>query len=84
MGRGRWEQRLKLVDVTKLRIEYCNGCLYCRQTGKCRIEDDYQELIEKLRAANGIVLSSPNYMSGITAQLKTVFDGALTATMSNT
>jgi multimeric flavodoxin WrbA len=64
----------ELVDVTKLRIEYCNGCLYCRQTGRCRIEDDYQELIEKLRAANGIVLSSPNYMSGITAQLKTVFD----------
>jgi multimeric flavodoxin WrbA len=64
----------ELIDVTKLRIEYCNGCLYCRQTGKCRIEDDYQELIEKLRAANGIVLSSPNYMSGITAQLKTVFD----------
>jgi len=64
----------ELVDVTKLRIEYCNGCLCCRQTGKCRIEDDYQELIERLRAANGIVLSSPNYMSGITAQLKTVFD----------
>jgi multimeric flavodoxin WrbA len=60
--------------VTKLNIEYCNGCLSCRQTGKCCIEDDYQELMEKLRAANGIVLSSPNYMSGITAQLKTVFD----------
>jgi len=64
----------ELVDVTKLRIEYCNGCLSCRQTGKCRIEDDYQELIGKLRAADGIILSSPNYMSGITAQLKTVFD----------
>jgi multimeric flavodoxin WrbA len=64
----------ELIDVTKLKIAYCNGCLYCRQTGKCRIEDDYQGLIEKLRAANGIILSSPNYMSGITAQLKTVFD----------
>lgn len=27
--------------MTKLRIEYCNGCLYCRQMCECRIEDDY-------------------------------------------
>jgi multimeric flavodoxin WrbA len=28
----------------------------------------------ELKSADGIILSSPNYMSGVTAQLKTVFD----------
>lgn len=65
---------VEVIDVTGLNIRYCNGCSTCRKTGKCNIKDDYPLLLEKLLAADGVILSSPNSMSNITAPLKAVFD----------
>jgi multimeric flavodoxin WrbA len=65
---------VEIVDVTRLNIRYCTGCGTCRRTGKCNLKDDYPVLLEKLLAADGVILSSPNYMSNITAPLKAVFD----------
>ena len=72
-GPGR-QADVELVDVTKLRVEYCTGCASCYRTGGCHIKDDYLALREKLLSADGIILSSPNYIMNITAQLKTFLD----------
>ncbi|MGD0818819.1 MAG: flavodoxin family protein [Methanomassiliicoccales archaeon] len=65
---------IELLDVTKLKIEYCTGCVSCYKTGKCHLKDDYPLLREKILEADGIILSSPNYISNITAPLKATFD----------
>lgn len=64
----------ELINVAKLKIKYCTACNACHKTGVCAIKDDYQAVLEKLMAADGIVLSSPDYICNITAQLKTLFD----------
>lgn len=66
---------VELIDVAKLKIQYCNACNSCHETGVCTIQkDDFNAVLQKLLAADGIIWSSPNYINNITAQLKTLFD----------
>lgn len=66
---------VEIIDVVKLTIKYCNACDTCHETGVCPIQkDDFNSVLQKLLAADGIVWSSPNYLTNVTAQLKTLFD----------
>lgn len=65
---------IESIDVAKLKIKYCTACDSCHEKGVCSIKDDYDGVLEKLLAADGIIWSSPNYITNITAQLKTLFD----------
>ncbi len=64
----------EIVDVTRLKISYCKGCVICYRDGTCHQKDDYNALKKKIVAADGIILSSPNYIDNVTAQLKVFFD----------
>jgi multimeric flavodoxin WrbA len=65
---------IEFVDVYSLDIGYCTACGTCYATGECSLIDDFPELFEKMMAADGIVLGSPNYIDSVTAPLKAVFD----------
>jgi multimeric flavodoxin WrbA len=64
----------ELADLGELHICYCTACNACHVTGNCVIHDDIEPLREKMLAADGLVLGSPLYFEGVTAQLKTVID----------
>jgi multimeric flavodoxin WrbA len=63
-----------LYSVSGKTIQPCDGCWACANTGKCRIDDDMQELYEKIVAADGIVFGTPIYFWGMTGQAKTIID----------
>jgi len=65
---------VEVIDVAKLNIRFCTGCLACRKSGECVIKDDYPMLLKKLMAADGVILSCPNYIHNVPGQLKVVFD----------
>ena len=65
---------VEIVDVCKLQIEYCNGCLVCCERGECIKDDDFSGLYQTMLESDGIVLGSPNYINSVTAQTKTLFD----------
>lgn len=67
------------IDVAKHKINYCKGCVTCYKKGRCVQKDEFNELFEKVTSADGIVLSSPNYIDGVTAQLKTFIDRSANA-----
>lgn len=66
-----------LVEKIALRdknIRYCNGCGVC-YTGKgCPMKDDMSEILDKMIAADVIVLASPIYFYTMCGQLKTMID----------
>lgn len=64
-------EKLRIADM---KIGYCTGCYACQKLGKCAIKDDAAMVLEKMMAADVIVLSSPVYFYSITAQLKALFD----------
>lgn len=56
-------------------INYCTGCGTCFLGGKsCPQRDDMHEILEKMIAANVIVLATPVYFYTMAAQMKTLID----------
>ncbi len=61
--------------VAGLRIGGCRGCGYCfKSQGVCVQKDDMPPILDALRQADALVLASPVYYFGLTAQLKLVID----------
>lgn len=57
------------------KIAPCLACYYCKDhNGECAIRDDMKEVLDKMMAADVLVLSSPVYFYSISAQLKSVID----------
>lgn len=66
---------VETIHIADKKIDYCKACYYCRNHGgKCVINDDMGEILQKIIEADIIVLSSPVYFYSIDAQLKAVID----------
>lgn len=62
-------------DTAALDINPCTGCGYCRSNeGKCIHADDMEMIYKQLVEADVVVLASPLYYFGFTAQLKSAID----------
>ncbi|MEF9951636.1 MAG: flavodoxin family protein [Clostridium sp.] len=55
-------------------ITTCNGCEYCIKSGKCLINDDVTDIINKIQESDGVILASPSHNYNITAQMKGFID----------
>jgi multimeric flavodoxin WrbA len=57
------------------KINYCLGCMICQSNGgKCVQKDDIAGILEKIIAANVLVLATPVYFYTMNAQMKTLID----------
>ena len=67
---------VEVIRVCDLSVSPCIGCERCKDgTGiTCAIEDDMSRVYGSLSNADMLVIASPVYFYGITAQLKTVID----------
>ncbi|GBE12096.1 putative NAD(P)H-dependent FMN-containing oxidoreductase YwqN [bacterium BMS3Bbin14] len=64
----------ELVRPAELDIHPCLACGGCTETGVCVVQDDMQQLYDKIDNADRIVVGSPIYFYGVTAQAKAFID----------
>ena len=69
--------QVELVRVHDLQIGACRACYACRTTKTCVQNDDMTALLEKLIAADVIVLATPVYFYTMDGQMKTMIDRTL-------
>ncbi len=62
------------IRLNDLRISPCQGCGGCNKTSTCVIEDDMTALYEKVDLCDHLILVSPIYFYGLSAQCKTFVD----------
>lgn len=63
------------IRVAEKKIAPCTGCYFCKDSGgRCVFNDDMCELLEKILAADVLVLATPVYFYSMCAQLKVVID----------
>jgi len=55
-------------------IGFCQHCNYCLRKKKCRVKDDMFLLYPLLEKADGLILATPVYNGGVSAQMKAVMD----------
>ena len=62
------------VDLSKLNISHCIGCLACKGTKECGLDDDMRPLYKKFQDADAFVISVPIYFGAETGLLKNFID----------
>ena len=65
---------VEIVQVGHLAVRGCVACLACRKIGKCVVDDIVNELAEKLKEADGMVVGSPVYYAAANSTLTAVLD----------
>lgn len=73
------EHSVETVEIYKLSMKPCFGCLKCRPDKKCVLpEDDAHTLAEKVKESNLLIIGSPVYWGNIPGPLKIFFDRNVT------
>ncbi len=67
---------VELVSLKDKTIGFCKGCLACQKLGHCVIDDDANEITEKLLNAEVVVWATPIYYYEMSGQMKTMIDRA--------
>jgi multimeric flavodoxin WrbA len=68
---------VETVTIGDKLIRGCTGCHSCHAQGSCVIkDDDFEEIMNKVREADGLLLGSPVYYGGITGTMKSFLDRA--------
>jgi len=65
---------VRTFKLNYLRIKPCQDCGGCDKTGKCIINDDMNEIYDAIREADRIILASPIFFFGMSAQTKAMVD----------
>ena len=73
---ARENNTVEIVSVADYKVNPCIGCNSCftREGNKCFQNDDMDSIYDKLKTADMVVVASPVYFYGISAQLKAVVD----------
>ena len=67
--------QVEIVSVRDYKVNPCLGCNACfKANGICAQKDDMSPIYEKMNQADMLVIASPVYFYGISAQLKAVID----------
>ena len=65
---------VRVFNLNLMKISPCQDCGGCDKTGKCIIEDDMSEIYNAIRTADRIILASPIFFFGLSAQAKIMID----------
>ena len=76
---------VEIVSVGDYKVNPCVGCNSCftREGNKCFQKDDMASIYEKMANADMLVVASPVYFYGISAQLKNIIDRCHTPMRKN-
>ncbi len=67
---------IERVDLRTLSGGSCRHCHGCRDSGQCVVQDDVQQVYQRIRAAQHLVLASPIHFAGVTGEMKCFIDRA--------
>jgi multimeric flavodoxin WrbA len=75
MGAKAAGHQAEKINLRDLHIGHCLACEHCRQhDGVCVQKDDMAAVLEKMLAADVIVLATPLYFYNMNGQMKTLID----------
>lgn len=75
----------EMVTIGQKEIRGCIGCGWCsaQQKTRCVFDDEVNELLPKMIEADGLLLGSPVYYSGINGTIKSFLDRAFFVAAGN-
>jgi multimeric flavodoxin WrbA len=65
---------IEYIHLADYNIGPCTECNACYSTGRCVVEDDYQQLLEKLLNTDRLIFATPVFFMTVCAQAKMLID----------
>ena len=66
--------KTEFFTVRNKKIGFCTHCDHCLKHKECIIQDDMNTVYSLLKDADGIIIATPVYNGGMSAQTKAIFD----------
>jgi multimeric flavodoxin WrbA len=66
--------QVEKIVLRDLRMSPCLEIYGCKKTGRCVIQDDFQEVFDQLVACHGVMLASPIFFYTVSAHTKILMD----------
>lgn len=73
-GAAREGARVVRLELHKMNIQPCQNCGNCAGSGECVLGDAMQDIYALIEQMDAMILSSPIYFGGVTAQTKALID----------
>ena len=71
---------VETISLGDAEVRPCDACGRCySKAWDCPIDDAAEEVLKKMAKADGLLIGSPVYFGGVTAQLKALFDRSIMA-----
>lgn len=74
MGAEEIGANVETIDLYSAGLNFCTGCLHCMESGKCVISDRFQEIKDKLKGADGIIMCAPTFCGTYNGIMKNFVD----------
>lgn len=62
------------ISLAGKNISFCRGCLACQKLGRCVIDDDANDIMQKVLNADVVVWATPIYYYEMSGQMKVMID----------
>lgn len=66
--------RAEYLRIADLNIAPCAECNSCYSTGRCRVQDDYQQVLQKMLDADRLIFATPVFFATVCTQAKMLID----------
>jgi len=66
--------QIEYLRLCDLKVGPCVECNCCYTTGRCRVEDDYQMILEKMLDADRLIFATPVFFMTVCSQAKMLID----------
>ena len=76
----------EMIQVGGRRVSGCKACLACwkNKDARCAVKNDLlNDWLEKVLAADGLILASPTYFGDVTSEMKAFIDRVGSVTRAN-
>lgn len=71
------------INIGNKDIRGCISCEFCREHNRCVFNDVVNEIAEKLKEADGIVVGTPTYYAGANGSVLSMLDRLFYSTMTS-
>ena len=65
---------VQYISLNDYNIGPCIECNSCYTTGKCQVQDDYQQILQKLLDTDRLIFATPVFFMTVCAQAKMLID----------
>lgn len=67
--------KVKTFELNKLNYRGCQSCMACKtKLDRCALQDDLAEVLDSIREADVLVMTTPTYYGDVSSQIKAFID----------